>query len=293
MSVNHIVDIVRLDDRYDTFGKINLKQLGRLVCSPGHVIESHTHLNWFELTSVTSGEGEIYGGDTKVSIKKGEIFLSFPCEIHKIVSSRESPLTFDHFAFYSSDEHYNEQLELLMASYADASRRLFKSYLVKEMLEGCVNEVSQNAKFRKDYLDSAFSLVLLELLKIFEVKRDSVFVNNEGFQNPEKLCVRLKNYIDTHLFSIKSLTELADKCGYNYSYLSYLFKKITGTTLSDYYKDRRFESAKLMIKENKLKIGEISNLLGYNSVYAFSKAFKDEFGMSPKNFYKGNSFAEN
>ena len=41
-----------------------------------------------------------------------------------------------------------------------------------------------------------------------------------------------------------------------------------------------------MIRENKLRISEISNLLGYNSVYAFSKAFKDEFGMSPKNYYK-------
>lgn len=286
MSVKHIVDILRLDDKIDTFGKINLRQLGRLVCSPGHVIESHTHLNWFELTSIVDGEGEIYGGHTKVNVKKGEIFLSFPCEIHKIVSSVDKPLTFDHFAFYTTDKNYNEQLEILMASYADARKRVFKSYLVKEMLGSCVDEVAHGAKFRKDYLESGFSLVLLELLKVFEVKRTAVFVSDDGYQNPEKLCVAVKNYIDTHLFSIKNLCDLSDMCGYNYSYLSSLFKRITGTTLSDYYRHRRFESAKLMIRENKLKIGEISNLLGYNSVYAFSKAFKDEFGISPKKFYK-------
>ena len=293
MPVNHIVDIIRLDNRYDTFGKIGLKQLGRLVCSPGHVIESHTHLNWFELTSVIDGEGEIYGGDTRVNIKKGEIFLSFPCEIHKIESSIDKPLAFDHFAFYSIDEKYCEQLEILMASYADAGKRLFKSYLIKEMLDGCIKEVADNAKFRKDYLESCFTLILLELLKTFEVRRSSVFVTNEGYQNPQKLCTSVKNYIDTHLFSIKCLSELSEKCGYNYSYLSTLFKKVTGVTLSDYYTEKRFESAKLMIRENKLKIGEISNLLGYNSVYAFSKAFKDKFGISPKNFYKDNTFFEN
>lgn len=284
MSVKHIVDITCLDDKYNKFGKINLKQLGRLVCSPGHIIQSHTHLNWFELTSVTCGEGEIYGGGTKVGIKKGEIFLSFPCEIHRIVSSVDNPLTFEHFAFYTEDDDYNQQFEMLMASYADAKKRLFKSYLIKEMLTGCVNEVAQNSRFKKDYLESGFSLVLLELLKIFESRRSSVFITDEGYQDHQRLCLSVKNYIDTHLFSIKNLSELSEKSGYNYSYLSSLFRNVTGTTLSEYYNERRFESAKLMIRENKLKIGEISNLLGYNSVYAFSKAFKDRYGSSPKKF---------
>lgn len=64
---------------------------------------------------------------------------------------------------------------------------------------------------------------------------------------------------------------------------------MTGITISDYYNERRFESARLMIRENRLKVSEISNLLGYNSVYAFSKAFKDKFGTSPKNYYKKDS----
>jgi AraC-like DNA-binding protein len=154
------------------------------------------------------------------------------------------------------------------------------------MLSGCVSEIASGAEFRSDYLEAAFSIALLELLKIFEVKREAGFIGDEVLQNPEKLCENIKHYIDTHLFSIGSLTEISDLCGYNYSYLSFLFRKITGITLSDYYKARRFESAKLMLIENRLKIGEISNLLGYNSVYAFSKAFKDEFGVSPKNYHK-------
>ena len=286
MSVTHIVDITKLDERQTTFGKISLVQIGRLVCSPGHMVARHTHLNWFELTSVVSGEGEIYGGDTKVSVKKGDIFLSFPCEAHAIVSSQSDPLTFDHFAFFVTDSEYNERLERLMASYVNPEKRAFRNYLIKEMLSGCVSEIASGAEFRSDYLEAAFSIVLLELLKIFEVKREAGFIGDEVLQNPEKLCENIKHYIDTHLFSIGSLTELSELCGYNYSYLSFLFRKVTGTTISDYFKSRRFESAKLMIRENKLRIGEISNLLGYNSVYAFSKAFKDEFGVSPKNYYK-------
>jgi AraC-like DNA-binding protein/mannose-6-phosphate isomerase-like protein (cupin superfamily) len=283
---NHIVDIRRLDDKYSIFGKVNLVQLGRLECPPGHVIRKHTHLNWFELTCVVDGEGEVSGGETSVHVKKGDIFLSFPCEAHEIVSSVKNPLTFDHFAFYTLDPEYNDRLERLMACFADAGKRAFKSYIIKEMLDGCIGELVENSFFRRDYLEGAFNVILLEILKIFEVKEKSVFITDDSWQDPEKLCRTVKNYIDTHLFSIRSLTDLASMCGYNYSYLSSLFKKITGTTLSEYYRHRRFESAKLMIRENKFKIGEISNLLGYNSVYAFSKAFKDEYGVSPKKFYK-------
>lgn len=286
MSATHILDLTNIDEKHNVFGKICLVQIGRLECAPGHLVHKHTHLNWFELTCVTDGEGEIYGGDTKVEVKKGDIFLSFPCEVHRIDSSVENPLAFDHFAFYTTDAEYNERLERLMASYANPKKRAFKSYLIKEMLDGSINEILSKAEFKKDYLEASFSLILLEILKAFEVKRDAGFISDGSYQDSEKMCRTVKNYIDTHLFSIGSLTEIADLCGYNYSYLSFLFRKVTGTTLSDYYKSRRFESAKLMIRENKLRISEISNLLGYNSVYAFSKAFKDEFGLSPKNYYK-------
>jgi len=282
---HHIADL-QVYDKKDIYGKIGLVQIGRNVLSIGEKVYKHTHLNWFELTCIVEGEGEIFGGDKYVNVKKGDIYLSFPCEVHGITSFDKNPLVFDHFAFYTTSEDYNDTLERIMTMYSGAEKRVFRSYLVREMLDGCINLLLKERDFRRDYFTAAFSLIVLELLKNFEVKRSSGQINDEISQNPEKLCSTIKHYIDTHLFSIESLTELSDLCGYNYSYLSFLFRKVSGITLSDYYKNRRFESAKLMIRENRLKIGEISNLLGYNSVYAFSKAFKDEFGMSPKNYYK-------
>ena len=36
-----------------------------------------------------------------------------------------------------------------------------------------------------------------------------------------------------------------------------------------------------MLGENKMKIGEIAEQLNYSSVYAFSKAYKKKYGISP------------
>ena len=287
MSSKHIVDFCGTKAN-EEYGKMNLVQIGRLVCEPGYRIKPHTHLNWFEITCVIEGEGSIYGAEKKVAVKKGDIFLSFPCETHAISSSKDNPLSFDHFAFFTEDRDYKDALERLMANYADASKRVFRNFRIRETLDSSVNELLEASDYQKDFLTASFSLILLEILKQFDVKRSGNYIGDEIQQSPEKLCETIKHYIDTHLFSLGSLSELSDKCGYNYSYLSFLFKKVTGITLSDYYKHKRFESARLMVQENKLKISEISNLLGYNSVYAFSKAFKDEFGMSPKNFYKEN-----
>lgn len=291
MSAKHIVDIKSYDGK-SVYGKINLVQIGRLACEGGHTIAKHTHLNWFELTCIVEGEGEILGGDTQVKVKQGDVFLSFPCEAHAIYSSKTSPLTFDHFAFYTADAEYSDRLERIMAVYSRAEKRVFKSFRVKDLLDSCISGILASGEFQNDYLMSSFSLIVLELVRIFKVKSGAGIIGT-GVEEPEELCRTLKRYIDTHLFSIGSLSELASLCGYNYSYLSFLFRKVTGTTLSDYYKQKRFESAKLMIKENRLKIGEISNLLGYNSVYAFSKAFKDEFGVSPRNYYKSAKSGEN
>jgi AraC-like DNA-binding protein len=92
------------------------------------------------------------------------------------------------------------------------------------------------------------------------------------------------NYIDTHIYTLSSLEELAEMTNYNYSYLSSLFHKTTSGMLTDYYRKRRLETARLLIEEGALKINEIASLLRYSSIYTFSRAFKDFFGVSPSQY---------
>ena len=88
---------------------------------------------------------------------------------------------------------------------------------------------------------------------------------------------------------MKNLEELTEVMKYNYSYLSTLFKKTTGNTLLSYYYAKRLDVARMLILENSLKISEIAEQLGYSSLYAFSRAFKDMYGLSPKQYLRENS----
>jgi len=102
--------------------------------------------------------------------------------------------------------------------------------------------------------------------------------------NAQAFCYQLMNYIDTHIYSLKSLNELSVVTGYNYSYLSSLFKKTTKNTLSEYYSEKRLELSKHMLLENKLSITEIAEQLNYSSRFTYTKAFTNKYGISPANY---------
>ena len=41
------------------------------------------------------------------------------------------------------------------------------------------------------------------------------------------------------------------------------------------------EKAELLLREGKLSIGEVANLMGYSNLSYFSAAFKRQFGITP------------
>ncbi len=100
-----------------------------------------------------------------------------------------------------------------------------------------------------------------------------------------KLCQSLIDYIDTHIYTINKLDILSDVFGYNYCHLSSVFKEKVGITLASYYRYRRLSEAKRLLAEGK-RVGEVSDMLKYSSMYSFSKAFKTYWGVSPKPYSK-------
>ncbi|MBR3999073.1 MAG: helix-turn-helix transcriptional regulator [Clostridia bacterium] len=133
-------------------------------------------------------------------------------------------------------------------------------------------------------LELSFLQIVLYLLDDFQRTENISAKTNIG--QPEELCFQMMHYIDTHLYNMRSLREVTDSLNYSYSYLSDLFRQSTGETLQSYYQIRRLEAARLLVREGKLKIREIADLLQYSSIYAFSRAFRKHFGISPKDMRK-------
>lgn len=98
--------------------------------------------------------------------------------------------------------------------------------------------------------------------------------------------------VDADLSADLTLKTMADKFNVNASYLSFLFKKDTGITLTEYVGKKRVERAKYYLETTAQQIQQISHECGILDVNYFTKIFKKHTGMTPKQ-YRENIKAEN
>jgi AraC-like DNA-binding protein len=267
------------------FGSFRLFQIGRLYCTGQTVVDKHAHIDWYELTIVTHGKGTVITNDQQIPVKQGDIYLSFPCDFHAITSDRQEPLRYDFFSFKTEDASFSEELARIMETHIRPDCRIMRDDVIASLVSGAIAELDRDDRYTKEMIEAGFTQILVRLLRAFSNGGDTEHTRSNATE-AEALCYRLMNYIDTHIYTLSGLEELAEVTNYNYSYLSSLFHKTTSGMLTDYYRRRRLETARLLIEEGGLNITEISALLRYSSIYTFSRAFKEFYGVSPSQYKK-------
>lgn len=250
----------------------------------GANVEEHLHGGFYELTMITRGSGKIYTGNVPENVKKGDVYISFPFDIHKIESDENDPLGYDFISFTVNSFKFAKQLNKLWSDNIAPDMRVINDEKALVLIDAILSEFDgdKNEKpFSNELISALINQLIVFVLRGLSEKPASDTVINQG--NSE-LCMRMMNYIDEHLYTMKSLDEISKALGYNYSYLSALFRKTTTTSLSYYYRAKRLETSRLFLAENKMSISQIAEIMNYSSVYAFSKSFKEHYGISPRQY---------
>lgn len=91
-------------------------------------------------------------------------------------------------------------------------------------------------------------------------------------------------YIKEHIHERIYLQDIADNFGISPNYLSQIFKKNMDIGISEYITVQKITESKQLLKETNLKIYEISDKLGFENSFYFSKVFKKITGLSPKDY---------
>lgn len=93
-------------------------------------------------------------------------------------------------------------------------------------------------------------------------------------------------YIEHNYPSNLKLENIAVLFGYNSSYLGKIFNKNVGESFNSYVDQVRIRHAIELLVENKHKVYEIAELVGYKNVDYFHKKFKKYVGESPAEYRK-------
>jgi two-component system response regulator YesN len=100
----------------------------------------------------------------------------------------------------------------------------------------------------------------------------------------QKVIGEVKRYIEQHYKENLSLKMIGQHVHLSPSYISFLFKEVTGETYTEYLKYIRIQNAKALLKHVNLKIYEIAERVGYNDYKYFTLQFKKITGMSPTEY---------
>ena len=267
------------------FGDIVLYQIGRAYCDARTVVPRHTHLDFFEFTIVTDGRGTVITNGERVEVKSGDIYISFVGDFHEIISSAVEPLKYDFLALQTVDERMRYDLEYIISHFRSATERIIRNENISALTANAIAEINVESEYSDVILKSIFEQIFAYTVREFKRNTPIKYTKNAG--EAEVLCYQIMHYIDTHIYTMKHLDELCEVTNYNYNYLSNLFKKETGDTLVSYFRNRRLEAARLLLLEDTMSVTRVASLLNYSSVYIFSRAFKEKYGIPPSVIAKG------
>ena len=93
-----------------------------------------------------------------------------------------------------------------------------------------------------------------------------------------------KEYIYSHIKERITVEDLADELGVSASYLSRLFKKETGDSVSGYIRRQKIDMAKNLLQYSDYSMIDISNRLSFSSQSHFIQQFREIVGMTPKKY---------
>lgn len=252
----------------------------------------HFHEGKLELIYLVKGEAVNFVGSREIAMKQGDLCLMGKSAYHGIALSDDAVV-----------------LNMLVRP------ECLKDLIRKKSLPSCSMEkfFARNLQEKEDHtvlLQSlegrltAYNLIqnLLEISRMDlpnkKLLMEQTGVNflvylicqnaqAEAFENEENQAeldiFHIYEYISRHYLTA-SLSSMAEEFHYSTSVLSKIIKKETGLTFSMITRKMKLEKSQELLANTQIKIEEIADYLNYSNRFSYERAFREMFGLSPKEY---------
>ena len=145
---------------------------------------------------------------------------------------------------------------------------------------------------RDNYLTQVLAIEDYEHLRVWFFEKMNAAcsaIRDRREKQSETAVTQAKNYIQEHYGFDISLDDVSREVNISPYYFSKLFKEESGENFIEYLTRTRIEKAKELLREGNLSIKEISSLVGYADPNYFSRLFKKQTEMTPREYRERNN----
>ncbi len=262
----------------ENFVDLGLYQYGWEQCDPSHSFGPAAR-NHYLFHYCLSGTGTLYAENSKgesitYQIKSGQGFLLFPHQICTYIADRELPWEYVWLEF--DGLRAKETVELAGLS---RDQPVYKTRY-KDIAEAMKNEMLYLVNHRDE---SPFHLIGHLYLFIDSFVRSCASTNIRHENSLRDFYIKEAiSYIEQNFQNDISVEDIAATCGLNRSYFGKIFHETMGKSPQEFLISYRMTKAAELLKLTGLSIADIGNAVGYPNQLHFSRAFKNVYGISPR-----------
>lgn len=251
-------------------------------------VELHHH-DFFEIYFLLSGDVTYLIESRIVHVMPGDLLLISPRELHQVVIRPEmsayeryvlwvDPQTIQRLSTARSD---------LLAG-LDPSRPGAGSQLrlksedrsrIRDLLDLLYREAGSDAYGADLLRDSLLTQLLVTINRL--VSQQGTWVDEDSRTN--RAVAQVMNYVNLHYGEPLSLDMLAEQFYVSKYHLSHEFNRQVGTSVYHYIQKKRLLIARQLLAQGK-KPSQVYSACGFSDYTGFYRAFKSEYGISPREF---------
>lgn len=268
------------------FIDLGLYQFGWEHCEPSHSFGPAMR-NHFLFHYVISGTGTLIAENSKkesisYSIKSGQGFMIFPNQICTYIADAQQPWEYVWIEFDGLRAKETVELSGLCVN--------------SPVYKAKYKDVAQTMKDEMLYIinhkdDSPFHLIGHLYLFIDSFVKSSTITQISKSNNLRDFYIKeALSFIEQNFQNDITVEEVAACCGLNRSYFGKIFHEVLGKSPQEFLISYRMTKATELLKLTSLSIAEVGSAVGYSNQLHFSRAFKKNYGISPRQWRNENPF---